>query len=411
MRSLEPTGVLVGVVGKTNVGKSTFFSAATDIPVPIENRPFVTIEPNVGIGYARKRCVHVELGLPRCDALNSVCVGGYRFIPVKLMDVAGLIPGAHMGRGLGNKFLDDLRRSDAFLLVVDASGSTNAEGVSVEPGSYDPVEEVKFVIDEIDLWMYQSIRSDWDRFVRLVQMGAVKDHLDAFAQRVSGFGITRGQVEQALAALKISEFELPKLAEDDLLRLVKTLRRMTKPMVIVANKVDIPGSERNVERLRASFPEAPVVPTSSLAEAILKRLSKQGIVSYIPGDPDFKVKSRPVDPRAQKAIDMIRELMDKFRGTGVVQSINTALFGVLKLIAVYPVEDFNRYTDKQGRVLPDVLLVPRGTTAKELAYHIHTDLGDTFLYAVNAKSKQRVGANYVLQDDDVIKVVAAGARG
>ncbi|MGC9210190.1 MAG: redox-regulated ATPase YchF [Acidilobus sp.] len=408
---MEPTGVLVGVVGKTNVGKSTFFSAATDIPVPIENRPFVTIEPNVGVGYARKRCVHVELGLPKCDAANSVCVGGYRFIPVKLMDVAGLIPGAHEGRGLGNKFLDDLRRSDVFLLVVDASGSTNAEGVPVEPGSYDPVEEVKFVIEEIDLWMFQSIRSDWDRFTRLIQMGAVKDPLDAFAQRVSGFGITRIHVEQALSSLKISDTELPKLSEDDLLRLVKTLRKMTKPMVIVANKVDIPGSERNVERLKSSFPDIPVVPTSSLAETILKRLAKQGIVSYLPGDPDFKVRSKPADARTQKALDMIKELMERFKGTGVVQSINAALFDVLKLIAVYPVEDFNRYTDRQGRVLPDVLLVPRGTTAKQLAYRIHTELGDTFLYAINAKTKQRVGANYVLQDDDVIKVVAAAARG
>ncbi len=411
VRALEPTNVLIGVVGKTNVGKSTFFSAATDLPVPIENRPFVTIEPNVGVGYARKRCAHVDLGLPRCDPVNSVCIMGNRLIPVKLMDVAGLIPGAHQGRGLGNKFLDDLRRSDIFLLVVDASGSTNEEGVPVEPGTYDPVEEVKFVVEEIDLWMYQSIRSDWDRFTRLVQMGAVKDPLEAFAQRVSGFGITRGQVEQALGSLRISGTELPKLGDDDLLRLVKELRRMTKPMVIVANKVDVPGSERNVERLASSFPGTPVIPTSSLAETILKRLAKQGVISYVPGDPEFKLLLRPQDARAQRALDMIRDLMERFRGTGVVQSINAALFDVLKLIAVYPVEDFNRYTDRQGRVLPDVLLVPSGTTARELAYRVHTELGDTFLYAVNAKTKQRVGASYRLQDNDVIKIVAAGARG
>jgi hypothetical protein len=408
---LEPTGVLIGVVGKTNVGKSTFFTAATDIPVPIENRPFVTIEPNVGIGYARKKCVHVELGLPRCDATNSVCIEGYRYIPVKLMDVAGLIPDAHKGRGLGNKFLDDLRRSDVFLLVVDASGSTDAEGVPVSPGSYDPVEEVRFVIDEIDQWMFQSIRSDWDRFVRLSQVGALKDPVGEFAQRVSGFGITRAHVEEALAKLKMSDSELPKLSEEDLFRLVQTLRVMTKPMVIVANKVDIPSSEKNVERLRASFPGTPVVPTSALAEVLLKRLAKQGVVSYLPGDPDFRVRERPQDAKLLKAIEMIRDLMNRLKGTGVVQSINVALFDVLKLIAVYPVEDFNKFTDRQGRVLPDVLLVPKGTTARELAYRIHTELGDTFLYAINAKTKQRVGASYVLQDNDVIKVVAAGARG
>jgi GTP-binding conserved hypothetical protein TIGR00650 len=408
---LEPTGVLIGVVGKTNVGKSTFFTAATDIPVPIENRPFVTIEPNVGIGYARKKCVHVELGLPRCDATNSVCIEGYRYIPVKLMDVAGLIPGAHKGRGLGNKFLDDLRRSDVFLLVVDASGSTNAEGVPVSPGSYDPVEEVRFVIDEIDQWMFQSIRSDWNRFVRLSQVGALKDPVGEFAQRVSGFGITRAQVEEALTRLKISDSELPKLSEEDLFRLVQTLRVMTKPMVIVANKVDIPSSEKNVERLRASFPGTPVVPTSALAEVLLKRLAKQGVVSYLPGDLGFRVRERPQDAKLLKVIEMIGDLMNRMKGTGVVQSINVALFDVLKLIAVYPVEDFNKFTDRQGRVLPDVLLVPKGATARELAYRIHTELGDTFLYAINAKTKQRVGASYVLQDNDVIKVVAAGARG
>ena len=408
---MEPTGVLIGVVGKTNVGKSTFFTAATDIPVPIENRPFVTIEPNVGIGYARKKCVHVELGLPRCDATNSVCIEGYRYIPVKLMDVAGLIPGAHKGRGLGNKFLDDLRRSDVFLLVVDASGSTDAEGVPVSPGSYDPVEEVRFVINEIDQWMFQSIRSDWDRFVRLSQVGALKDPVGEFAQRVSGFGITRAHVEEALAKLKMSGSELPKLSEEDLFRLVQTLRVMTKPMVIVANKADVPSSEKNVERLRASFPGTPVVPTSALAEVLLKRLAKQGVVSYLPGDPDFRIRERPQDAKLLKAIEMIRDLMNRLKGTGVVQSINVALFDVLKLIAVYPVEDFNKFTDRQGRVLPDVLLVPKGTTARELAYRIHTELGDTFLYAINAKTKQRVGASYVLQDNDVIKVVAAGARG
>ncbi|ADL19488.1 Gtp-binding protein [Acidilobus saccharovorans 345-15] len=407
---MEPTNTLIGIVGKTNVGKSSFFSAATGIEVPIENRPFVTIEPNVGIGYARKKCVHVELGLPKCDASNSACIMGYRYIPVKLMDVAGLIPGAHEGKGLGNKFLDDLRRSDVFLLVVDASGSTTAEGVQVGPGAYDPVEEVKFVMFELDEWMYESIKSDWDKFTKLASVGALRDPVGAFSQRVSGFGITKAQVEAALEALKISDTELPKLGDDQLRELVVTLRKMTKPMVIVANKVDIPGSEKNVERLKQTFPDVPVVPTSALAELLLRKLSKQGLVEYLPGDSNFKVKG-VLDQRTQRAVDMIRELFSRYGGTGVIQAINTALFDVLKLIATYPVEDFNKYTDKSGRVLPDVLLVPKGTTARELAYRIHTDLGETFLYAINAKTKQRVGADYRLNDDDVIKIVAAGAKG
>ncbi len=406
---MEATSSLIGVVGKTNVGKSSFFSAATDIPVPIENRPFVTIEPNVGIGYARKRCVHVTLGLPKCDASNSVCIEGYRYIPVKLMDVAGLIPGAHEGRGLGNKFLDHLRRSDVFLLVVDASGSTNEEGIPVPPGSYDPVEEVKFVINELDEWMYQSVKSDWERFTKLLSVGAVKDPVEAFAQRMSGFGITKYQVETALQRLKIDSKELTKIDEKTLRDLVVELRRLTKPMVIVANKVDIPAAEKNIERLRSAFPDVPVIPTSALAELLLRKLSKQGVVKYLPGDSEFKVTG-PVDPKTEKALDVIKDLVEKYGGTGVIQSINAALFTSLNLIAVYPVEDFNKYTDRQGRVLPDVVLVPRGTTAKELAFKIHTDLGNTFLYAINARTKQRVGATYELKDDDVIKIVASGAK-
>lgn len=408
---MEPTSALLGVVGKTNVGKSTFFSAATEIEVPIENRPFVTIQPNIGIGYARKRCVHVELGLPKCDASNSACIMGYRYIPVKMMDVAGLIPGAHEGRGLGNKFLDDLRRSDVMLLVVDASGSTNEEGMQVAPGTYDPVNEVKFVIDEIDEWMYQSIKSDWDRIVRLASLGALKDPIGEFAQRVSGFGISRDHVEQALAKIKVSDTELPKLPPEDLRRLVLTLREMTKPMVIVANKIDIPTAEKNLHRLSEAFPQYPVVPTTALGELLLRKLSKKGVVDYMPGDPEFKIKDRSsLDSRTSTALEMLKGLMEKYGGTGVVQAINAALFNVLNLIAVYPVEDFNKYTDRQGRVLPDVLLVPRGSTARDLAFRVHTDLGRTFLYAVNAKTKQRVGANYTLNDDDVVKIVASATR-
>ncbi len=111
----------VGIVGKPNAGKSTFFSAATLTVVPIANYPFTTIKPNRGISYLRTRCVCRELGVqdrPR----NSRCVDGERFIPVELIDCPGLVPGASTGRGLGNQFLDDLRKADALIHVIDARG-------------------------------------------------------------------------------------------------------------------------------------------------------------------------------------------------------------------------------------------------------------------------------------------------
>ncbi len=408
---MEPTNALIGIVGKTNVGKSTFFSAVTEIDVPIENRPFVTIEPNVGIGYARKKCVHVELGLPSCNAANSICENGERFIPVKIMDVAGLVPGAHQGRGLGNKFLDDLRRADVFLLIVDASGSTSPEGVVSAPGTYDPTEEIKFVITEIDEWIYQSVEKDWDKFLKQYSIGAIKDPLESFSQRLSGFGINKEQVEMALNNLKISYNELFKISKEDLKNLLKEIRRLTKPMVIVANKIDIPESEKNLEKIRNNFKEYPVIPASAAAELLLRKLRKKKAIEYIPGDNDFKIKASDIDAKTKSILELIKNnIMKKFNGTGVIQAINEALFNSLKLIPVYPVEDINKFTDKKNRVLPDVILIPKGSTAKDLAGKIHTDLANTFLYAINAKNKQRIGANYLLNENDVIKIVAASGK-
>ncbi|MGC9182908.1 redox-regulated ATPase YchF [Caldisphaera sp.] len=412
MKGLEPTDTLIGVVGKTNVGKSTFFSAATEIEVPIENRPFVTIEPNVGIGYARRKCVHIELGLPKCDASNSVCENGERLIPVKMMDVAGLVPGAHQGRGLGNKFLDDLRRADVFLLIVDSSGSTSPEGVVTRPGTYDPVDEIKFVVDEIDEWIYQSVEKDWDKFLKQYAIGAIKDPLEEFSQRLSGFGILKEQIEVALDHLKISSNELFKINKQDLKNLLKEIRRLTKPMVIVANKIDIPGSEKNLEKIKNTFKEYPVIPASAAAELLLRKLRKKKAIEYIPGDQDFKINQIEIDSKTKSALELIKQnIMEKYKGTGVVQAINEALFNSLKLIPVYPVEDINKYTDKKNRVLPDVILIRKGSTARDLASKIHSDLAKTFLYAINAKNKQRIGAGYLLNENDVIKIVATAGKG
>ena len=406
---MEASDILIGVVGKTNVGKSTFFAAATEVTVEIGNRPFVTIEPNIGVGYVRKRCVHVELGLEKCDASNSLCLKGWRMIPVRMMDVAGLVPGAHMGRGLGNRFLDDLRRADVILLIVDASGSTSPEGVPVKPGTYDPVEEVEFVIREFDEWLYRNISKDWSKVARTIDSSQVLDVPGALAQRLSGFSIRKEHVIKALEETGLEGKKLTNWSEEELREFIVAVRRASKPMVIVANKIDLPGAEENLKRLREAFPGIPVVPASAASELLLRKLARQGIIEYVPGDSDFRVKDPGrLDEKTSRLLGLVRErVLKKYGGTGVQQAINTAVLDVLNMIAVYPVDDPNKFTDKNGRILPDVLLVPRGTTARELAYRIHTDLGETFLYAINARTKQRVGESYVLQDNDVIKIVAA----
>ncbi|MCE4600695.1 MAG: redox-regulated ATPase YchF [Desulfurococcales archaeon] len=405
---MEASKILLGVVGKTNVGKSTFFAAATETVVEIANRPFVTIEPNVGVAYVRKTCVHRELGLDRCDASNSLCVRGERFIPVKIMDVAGLVPGAHKGRGLGNRFLDNLRQADALLLVVDASGATDPEGVPARPGTYDPVEEVREILYEIDEWMYSVAARDWAKFSKSVDTGGVLDVSGAIAQRLSGLSIRKSHVVAALDKTGLRDKKLSSWSSDDLRNFMKTLREVSKPVIIVANKVDVPTAWRNIERLRQAYPSYPVIPVSSAAELLLKRLAKEGVIRYLPGDPSYEIldESR-IDEKTRKLLEIVDRVLEKWGSTGVQAAINTAVLDVLNHIAVYPVDDPNRFTDKNGRILPDVILVPRGTTARDLAYIIHTDLGKTFLYAINAKTKQRVGESYVLQDNDVIKIVAA----
>ncbi|MEM0366567.1 MAG: redox-regulated ATPase YchF [Acidilobaceae archaeon] len=407
---MEASSILVGIVGKTNTGKSTFFSAATEIDVPIENRPFVTIDPNIGVAYVKRKCVHLELGLIACNASNSICKSGWRFIPVKIIDVAGLVPGAHEGRGLGNMFLDHVRRADVLLLVIDASGSTDEEGRPVKPGSFDPIIEVKQMIYEFEEWMYSIIRKDWEKIARYIDTGGIQDSIGFITQRLSGLGVSRRHVAEAIQLSGLENKKLSSWTSSDLRRFTSSIRRVSKPIVIIANKADIDTAEDNIKRLRDEYKDIPVIPTSSVSELILRKSSSKGIIEYIPGDREFKIISKNTPRELSRILDKIADYMRKWGSTGVQEALNEAVFNQLSQIAVYPVEDHNKYTDKQGRILPDTILLPRGSTARDLAYRIHTELGETFIYAINAKTKQRIGESYILNDNDVIKIVAVAAR-
>jgi hypothetical protein len=397
--------VSIGLIGKPNSGKSTFFSAATMVDVAIANYPFTTIEPNVGVAYVSSPCVCRELGV-RDDPVNSMCLGGIRYVPVKLIDVAGLIPGASRGLGLGNKFLDDLRRADVIIHVVDASGSTDEEGRAVEPGSHDPVRDVEFVVREYELWMRGIIERDWARITR---MTSSREALEELEGRLSGLGITSRDVREALDRLGLLG-KSPYGWSDHLEEFVRELRAIAKPMLIAANKVDVPTARGNLERLRAAGFE--VVPTSALSELILRKAARQGLIHYRPGDGDFEVvEGADIGPDQERALNYIRErVLGVYGNTGVQQALDRAVFGLLDMMLVYPVEDEERLTDKDGHVLPDAYLVRRGATARDLAYRVHTELGETFLYAIDVKRKARVGADHQLHENDVIKIVAAARR-
>ncbi|MCC6051901.1 MAG: redox-regulated ATPase YchF [Fervidicoccaceae archaeon] len=399
---------LVGIVGKTNVGKSTFFSATTEVDVEISNRPFTTINPNNGIAYVRDKCPHVEFGLQGCNPRTGFCKNGTRFIPIELMDVAGLIPGAHMGRGLGNKFMDDLRKADVFLLVVDASGSTSPEGVPVKPGTFDPVEEVKNILREIDLWFLRIVSSNWDKLAVSVDTSG-KDPVDALTDKLSGIQVSRASIMKTLKETGLSRKKLSSWTKEELEMFAFTLRRNSKPLVIVANKADIPASLDNIKRLREEFKDTPVIPASAEAELALKKAAKAGIIEYMPGDSSFAIKKpEKLSDAQRKALRYIEEkVMQKYGSTGVQQAIETAVYQVLGRVPVYTVEDPVRLTDKKGNVLPDVFLVDRRATIRDVAYLIHSDFARNLVGAINAKTKLRISGDSPVQHGLVVKFIVA----
>ncbi|WP_198002862.1 redox-regulated ATPase YchF [Methanocaldococcus infernus] len=392
--------LLIGLVGKPNVGKSTFFNALTEKEVDIGNYPFTTIEPNKGIGFITSECPCKELNL-KCNPRNSKCIDGIRYIPVEVVDVAGLVPGAYEGRGMGNKFLDDLRQADAFILVVDASGRTDKEG---NIGEGDPVEDVKFLLEELDMWIYKILSKNWDKLLRRAQQE--KNIVKLLKDQLSGLNISEEDIKMAIRDFDES---LMKWKEEDLLELAKRLRKISKPFIIAANKADLPEAEENIKRLKREFKDYLVIPTSAEIELALKRAEKSGIIKRVfdREKEDFIILDESkLSPQMKRALDYIKEFLDKYGSTGVQKCLNEAYFNLLNSIVVYPVEDENKFSDKEGNVLPDAFLMRKGDTARDLAYKIHTDLGERFLYAIDARKKIRLGADYELKHNDIIKIVA-----
>jgi len=392
----------LGIVGKPNVGKSTFFAAATLAPAQIANYPFTTIDPNRGVAYVRKRCPHLDLGAP-CDPNNAPCQDGTRLIPVELLDVAGLVPRAHEGRGLGNKFLDDLRQAAALVHVVDATGATDFEGNAVPPGSHDPLDDVRFLEDELAHWIAGILARNWEKEARHADLAEVPPE-KVLHDRLTGLGFTEAQIHTALRDAALD----PKLARwthDDLVRLGRSLRRRGKPMILAANKADLASRER-LEAL-ASAEGHRVVPTASEYELALRRATKAGLIRYEPGAGSFSVNDPgKLSPAQAKALGTIETFLRERGSTGVQACIEEAVSRLLDLVVVYPVEDETRWTDKKGNVLPDAYLVLRGSTARDVAFKVHTDLGTHFIRAINGRTKMVVGHDHPVQDGEILKIVA-----
>ncbi len=392
----------LGVVGKPNVGKSTFFAAATLAPAQIANYPFTTIEPNRGMAYVRHRCPHVDLGVP-CKPNNAPCQDGVRLIPVELLDVAGLVPKAHEGRGLGNKFLDDLRQASAFVHVIDATGGTDFEGNVVPPGSHDPLEDVRFLEEELAHWIAGILSRNWEKEARRADLEEVPPEKVLY-DRLTGLGLAEAQIHLALRETPLD----PKMARwtaEDMLHLAHSLRKIGKPMILAANKADLAPKDR-LEAL-AGVDGYRTVPTSAEYELALRRAAQGHLIRYEPGAPSFAIPDpAKLSPAQAKGLERIKAFLDGRGTTGVQACVEEAVFKLLDLIVVFPVEDETHWTDKKGNVLPDAFLVPRGSTAVDVAFKVHTDLGKHFIRAIDGRTKMVVGRDHPVQDGDVIKIVA-----
>ncbi len=392
----------IGVVGKPNVGKSTFFTAVTTADAQIANYPFTTIEPNRGVAYVRSKCPHTEFG-KQCNPRNSICRNGTRLIPVELIDVAGLVPGAHEGKGLGNKFLDDLRQASALIHVIDASGSTDAEGNPVDRGTHDPMGDIRFLEDEMDCWIAGILSSNWRRISKTAEtMGKKPETM--LHEKLTGLGISEAQIHRAISGLELPD-RPSTWSEEEILTVARAIRKVSKPMIIAANKADM-ATEEDLKRL-AELKDYIIVPTSAEYELALRRAAKAGLIEYEYGASEFGIlKPEALNSAQKKALETIKEFLDRFGSTGVQRVIEEATFNLLDLITVYPVEDETHWTDHNGNVLPDAYLLPKGSTAKDLAYKVHTDLGDNFIRAIDARTGRVIGHDHELKDGDVIKIVA-----
>jgi ribosome-binding ATPase len=392
--------MLIGLVGKPSCGKSTFFKAATLADVLIAPYPFATIKPNHGVAYVKIDCIDKEFNT-QCMPRTGYCVNGKRFVAFDLMDVAGLVEGASEGRGLGNQFLDDLRQADAFIHIVDVSGETDAGGK--ETKGYNPLQDVKMLENELDLWYLGILKKVWKTFARTIQ-NTGESFSKAVAKQFSGLNANENDIKRVLLILNYDPKRPADWTDEQLKNFAHELRHLTKPMIIAANKIDRPNSKINYENLKSQYPNLLIVPCSADSELALREANKAGLISYIPGDNNFKIL-KDLNEKQNQALETIKKnVLDVYGSTGVQEVLNKAVFGLLKYIAIFPA-GVNKLADSKGNILPDCFLVPEGTTALDFAFKLHTDIGKNFVKAIDARTKQPVGKEHKLKHRDGIEII------
>ena len=392
--------MLIGLVGKPSVGKSTFFQAATLAEVEIASYPFTTIKANHGVGYVKVDCVERYFGV-KCNPNHGFCIEGNRFVPIDLMDVAGLVPGASEGKGLGNQFLDDLRQADAFIHIIDISGETDIEGKPTK--GHDPAGDIIFLEEELNKWYYNIFMKGWNTFSRRVESQGQKLS-EAVAKQFSGLKVNEEQVKRVLLELSLTD-KCSSWSDLELNRFSSRLREVSKPMIIACNKIDLGEGKNNYEQLKKDYPYLNLIPCSADSELALRKAAKAGLIEYIPGNRNFKIL-KELNEKQKEALNKIKEtILDNFEvGTGVQNILNQAVFDLLGYIPIFPAST-TKLGDSKGNILPDCFLLPPGSTALDFAYFLHTDFGKNFIKAINAKTKMTLGKDYKLQPGDALEII------
>lgn len=398
----------IGLIGKTNTGKTTLFNAATLLNAKISSFPFTTKKPNVGTAYACDICVCKELGLED-NPQNSTCIDGWRYVPIKIIDVPGLLKDAWMGRGLGNQFLSVIGQADALIHVVDASGSIDAEGRITDPGSGNPLQDALDVEYEIERWIAEIIESNRQTIIR---EESSTNMVEAITRSLSGIKANSSHISQALEKSKLEHIPFVDWNLDETIKFASSLHPLLKPTLIMANKMDILTSEKNLGILTEYYGRSLVAACSAEAELALRRAEKMGVLEYTPGQEMFKIKENAkLTAKQQGALKYIESrVMVKWMRTGIQQAINTVVFKLLRSNMVYPVSDEVKYVDHHGNVLPDVYLLPDESTPLDLARSIHTSLEKNYVLAIDAKTGIRLPKNYHIRHKDVIKIVTRSKK-
>ena len=398
--------IKIGLIGKTNTGKTTFFNSATLSSGNISSYPFTTVNPVSGVANAITLCVHPEFKV-QDNPNNSKCLDGWRYVPIELIDLPGLIKDAWKGKGLGNQFLSIAAQSDALLHVVDASGGIDSTGQIAEVGSGDPISDFADIEEELVMWYYKIFEGNRDKISKAISSGS--DVSDAITELYRGIGVTKNNVNTTLMVCDLGEKNFDDFDMVDSKKFVSVLRKISKPTLIVANKIDVEGADKNFNRLRERYNDSIVIPVSGDSEFNLRRAEQKGLIKYSPGSEQFKIiKSDELSQKQINALDFIKkEIMGEYMRTGVQFAINVVVFKLLKMNSIYPVTNEKNLTDRKGRILPDLVLLKDGSTINDLAKEIHTDLTKGLLYAKDLRYNLRLPVDYQLRDRDVVSLVNA----